>query len=429
MNQIPSDIPEKVNPEDMPDLQDGSSNGNNSRGNALVRLGLPVLLGAVLAYIVIGFAPPSALVSKKDFTANLGTVAEDIKTLNEGTVKTTDIESIKGDINTQVLELSKEIESTSVLVDNIITQLSQYVKSEDLQTMKDSLSSAQSQISQIQNSFNSLQESVNSKLVAVESYKTSIDEMNQKIDTLDQKILVMQDTIDSQSQDIIDLQTNTTTTTTNQSGSTTVVDGLAIKITNLGTEILEGSSTFSDIENIKLEITNNNTVDVTGLKLYLYLYPDYNLSSKMIAVDMDMSGDMSCSLVSSGSDEFIFRTGRVNIPAEKSKRYYLTPTIQLNPIAYMPYKYDYFGETIYTDQKTYSNQLLIPVYVDEVLDHYISLDGTSVTVADYEAGIKYSDNTGKPTTVSFGTAINNGSYIDDDIYFDIDYEIYDYNIG
>jgi len=401
MDNKPVPVPDEINLNEPP-INSGATRrpmGSNMGMTILISL----ICALVVTYIMAGMMNVGKFVTQKDFTTNTSGFATKDQIVGWDTQFRT-LKDADTDLQNKYNNLNGSVSGMQGNLENYINQ-----------ALNSKTTDINNQIDELLSAVTILDDRV--KAITVPSdvaYKSDVNTINTDIATIKTQIADIQ----------AKLPTPTPTPTT--SGSTTTLDKLSFMIKDLGTEILEGTSGFDSEESIRLTITNNNTSEVTGLRLYLYLIPDIGLNPKLIDIvngNMRLSGDLTCTLKSSNSDEYKFQTSKINIKAGQTRTFLLTPNIVLLQKAY--YKYIDANDG-YTNEANAPNKVNTP---NSDADRNLSNDTSNpwyLTNDGIPTVFQYTDANGILTNSQTGRTKVNASYINNDITFSETFDVVDY---
>lgn len=393
MIQPEDETPERVEEVDMPITPPPEN--KNSR---LMQVLMIVVISAAVVFAMNNFVLKT--VSFTDFDTNIKNIASDLKTVKESTTQLDSLQQQLTKVDTK--DVPKVASDLALLTQKVAKfetlDLSSYAKASELTAIKESVNNLanNSTVKNLQDQVKALSDANAAQNTAIANLKAEIE----------------------------DLKVTPTQTVSGGSGDGVVYtssdEKLEITVKDLGTEILKGSYGFDGSDSIKVTVRNGYATSLSDLRLMLYLETlDYNLPAKYIASDMEIQGDIGSSLRNSSSSEFEFRTDRITVPALKTKTYYLTPHVVINPeYPYLVCSTYRIGSDPETDVSFTNNRG--SYLIGGVRWYYAETLPDSDILNDY-----YKVIDGSSTSTAYGCP----SMLPDDICFDVTFDVIDYNIN
>jgi hypothetical protein len=350
---------------------------------------LPMIVIAVIISLVVfigmGALGLSSYVSKSDFTTNLGNVSKTIEQV------TSDMAKKQGEVTTAIQGIPATVKQSITDTNKTLT--------EQLNDMKGEVGTYSTKILDATNQ-------ANKSVSDLGTYKTQTDQkiadLTKANTDLTTKVTTLTATVTAYETRIAKLETSSTGDS--QTGDVTT-DKITIGLEDVyGLEIRSSEYNFIESdEALKLTITNNNTTGISGLRLYIYLYPDDTFPVTYVE-SASLGGDKTCTLSYYDNDQYKFKMPKLSIAAGKSVTVYLTPSIMIK--SYYPYLTNNVSfaddPTIYAVSGYVGNWYLTNNIVGS-----LGILGTDYLINTYQYGL---------------------SKLNQDVTFSTQFEVVDYNI-
>jgi len=327
------------------DENEGGGQPQKSKFNGLIPIVVSVVLSLIMVYFLFN---PTDKASSTILDSKLSTQNETVtKQLTDLTTKMTTMQ------NTITNNNSQQINNALA---NIPTQ--------------SSVTQVQNSVNQIQSDISSLKTQINNESDLVTKNANELEVLKQQVTDLTTKV------------NATPTPTPTPTTTTTNSNT-----DLTIKLEDKGNEILVGDESYEG--EIKLSITNNTTVNIPDLRLYITMLPSEDLDPNSFMDEdnpISMAGsDISMTLKRATINSYKFETAKISIPAGKTIVKYLYPSGEFSPLAYNKYYFEFDNQTYVTSLKYHtisgeasssSGSGNIPNLLNLLSDYYIKNDIT-----------------------------------------------------